>query len=183
MLPTIVRDVTAFDLDVALREPFGISTGAQHRARNVLVRVRLSGGAVGWGEAAPFEAFNGETQERARRAIESAAPALVGFDVRAWRSVGALVPSGSARCAIETAVLDALARNYGIPLWVMLGGATAMLESDMTITTGTADAARLSAKRVFDEGFRVLKVKVVEGHLPTTPYGSARSSKPPQDAD
>lgn len=160
MHAAMVREVTAFDMDVALREPFGISTGQQTRARNVLVRVRLNGGATGWGEAAPFEAFNGETQAQARRAIERAAQDLIGFDARAWRSVGARVPYSSARCAIETAVMDALARMYGIPLWVMLGGATSTLETDITITTGSAEAARSAAGRLSAEGFRMLKVKV-----------------------
>src|SRR5262245_21615388 len=121
--PTVVRDIAAFDLDVALREPFGIATGAQTAARNLLVRVRLHGGAVGWGEAAPFPAVNGETREAARAAVERVASTVVGRNARAWRTLGsalhAVAPhAASARCAVETATLDALTRHHGVPLWV-----------------------------------------------------------------
>jgi L-alanine-DL-glutamate epimerase-like enolase superfamily enzyme len=165
MQPTAVLDVSVRDLDVALREPFGIATGAQTAVQNLLVRVRLHSGAVGYGEAAPFEAVNGETRESARGAIESIANELVGRDVRRWRTIGPwlaerIPESASARCAIETAVLDALGRASGLPLWTLFGGAASSLESDMTITTGNADAARRAAESIVRDGFRTIKLKV-----------------------
>ena len=57
--------VEAVPLDIGLHVPFGISGGAQAVARNVLVTVVLSDGTRGIGEAAPFTAYNGETQEQA----------------------------------------------------------------------------------------------------------------------
>ena len=57
------------DLTIALNEPFGIATGAQARADNVLVTLTLDDGTQGIGEAAPFPAVgNGETRELARAA-------------------------------------------------------------------------------------------------------------------
>ena len=94
-------DVTPLDIDLVT--PFGIATGAQVRANNLLVRVMLDDGTTGFGEAAPFPAVNGETQAMADAALRAAIPALVGTDARRWRDLAAIdVPS--ARFALETAV-------------------------------------------------------------------------------
>src|SRR3954465_421455 len=115
--PTTIRALSVETLNIALRVPFGIAGGAQDVARNLLVSVELADGTRGYGEAAPLPAFNGETQELARRAIEHAIPHLVGQDVRRWRllanEIGRLAWAdgkriGAAQCAIETALLDAL---------------------------------------------------------------------------
>ncbi|MFM7735842.1 MAG: hypothetical protein ACKPBU_07670 [Alphaproteobacteria bacterium] len=44
---TTIVGIDAAPLDVPMREPFAIAGGAAVSAANVLVRVRLSGGAVG----------------------------------------------------------------------------------------------------------------------------------------
>ena len=108
--------------------------------------VELADGTCGYGEAAPFSAFNGETQDLARAAIETARGAVEGADAREWRLIAGKLhstigPVGSAQCAIETAILDALTRHGRMPLWAFFGGASTSLETDMTITTGTAAQA------------------------------------------
>jgi L-alanine-DL-glutamate epimerase-like enolase superfamily enzyme len=67
---------------------------------------------------------------------------------------------GSARCALETALLDALARHEGTSLWRHFGGAGTELETDMTVTTGSAAQAAESARAIRQRGIRVIKVKV-----------------------
>jgi L-alanine-DL-glutamate epimerase-like enolase superfamily enzyme len=152
-------------LDIALNEPFGIATGAQLVAHNVLVTVRLEDGSEGLGEAAPFPAVNGETQAQALAALGAAGPALVGQDARRFRHLCSaarevLAGSPSALCAVEAALLDALTRRAGLSLWSWFGGAEPQLTSDMTIPTGSpADAERAAASAVA-RGFDTLKVKV-----------------------
>lgn len=163
--PTTIEEITARNMDIALREPFGIATGAQALAANLLVHVRLRSGAEGWGEAAPFAAVNGETREAAREAIAQVVPGLRGTDARTWRTLGARlraqIPHAmSACCAIETAVLDALTRHYEMPLWVLFGGAGSVLQTDCTITTGSAEAAQTAAARIARAGFETIKLKV-----------------------
>ncbi len=53
-MSTMIRAVTARALDVALTEPFAIATGAQALAQNVLVRLELADGTVGWGRPRRF---------------------------------------------------------------------------------------------------------------------------------
>jgi len=78
-------------LDIPLHEPFGIAGGVQEHAANLLVTVELLDGTLGFGEAAPFPAFNGETQDSARDAIEAARVAVEGVDARAWRAIASAV--------------------------------------------------------------------------------------------
>src|SRR6185295_14966825 len=111
---TIVA-VRARALDVPMKKPFGIAGGAQTVAANVLVEVELASGTRGIGEAAPFPAFNGETQRAALDAI--AAADLVGQD-----GAGSMldrVGVASAACAIETAIADARARERRVSLRVL----------------------------------------------------------------
>lgn len=153
-------------LELELAEPFGIAGGSQELATLVVVRVALSDGTIGWGEAAPLPAYNGERVEHALAAIEAARPRLLGADARAWRqrAVDLRDPtrgSASARCALETAIVDALARQGGLSLYQWFGGhAPARLTTDVTIPILPAESARQAAERWWARGFRHLKVKV-----------------------
>src|SRR5215208_6667920 len=104
--PTTIRSLSVDTLDIPLNAPFGIAGGAQDIARNLLVSLELADGTRGYGEAAPFPAFNGETQAVARAALETARLTVEGADAREWRLIaaklrGAIGPVGSAQCAIE----------------------------------------------------------------------------------
>ena len=160
-----IRDVSAAALEIELTEPFGIATGAQLRANNALVTVVLEDGSVGLGEAAPFPAVNGETQAQALSAIAAARDLLVGQDAGRWRHLARRISeptqrTPSARCAIETALLDAVARSRGISLWHWFGGAEPELATDLTIVTGDLSHARRSTESALARGFETLKIKV-----------------------
>lgn len=164
--PTLVRDLTFRPLDIPLFVPFGIAGGAQPAAHNVLARVELADGTVGHGEAAPLPPYNGETQADALRALAAMRPAVVGREAADWTALAALARAaggaacGSAQCAFEMALLDALTRRAGQPLWRFFGGAETTLETDMTVTTGTAEQAAADARAIRARGIRVIKVKV-----------------------
>src|SRR3954468_4091439 len=86
--PTTIRALSVATLDIPLHTPFGIAGGAQDLARNLLATVELADGTRGYGEAAPFPAFNGETQDLARAAIETARGTVEGADAGERRGVG-----------------------------------------------------------------------------------------------
>ena len=168
--PTLIRRLLVEPLDIALKKPFGIAGGAQTRAENALVTVELADGTRGHGEAAPFPAFNGETQAGAIAAVNAARAVVEGADARSYRAIAAAIRpivagAGSARCAVETAVLDALTRHAGLPLWAFFGGAERSLSTDITITVGSEAEARDEATAFTKQGFSRLKIKIGAGTI------------------
>jgi L-Ala-D/L-Glu epimerase len=164
--PTTIRALEVSVLDIPLHQPFGISGGAQPMANNVLVSLELADGTRGYGEAAPLPPYNGETQADAFGALQGARAWLIGRDARSWRELGAEVrqrvpmQSGSALCALETALLDAVTRHERKPLWEFFGGAGTELETDMTVTTGTVEEAADAARDIRGRRIRMIKAKV-----------------------
>jgi len=162
---TIILSVYAEPLDLPLREPFAIAGGSVHVARNVLVRIELAGGVSGLGEAAPFPQVNGETQESVLGAVERMRSLLTGLDAARWRHVSQrMQESGTvaqaALCGLEMALLDALARHHGIPLWQFFGGRLTELYTDMTVTAGDRDHAAHSALQIHERGISTIKIKI-----------------------
>ena len=161
---TIV-EVEAAALDILLIEPFTIAAGSQAVARNVVVTLRLADGTRGYGEAAPFPAVTGETQASTLHALGELAGEVRGADARGWRALAERMretqkPAAAARCALETAILDALMRKAGLPLWSFFGGCGTELETDMTITAGSAEHAARSADAIRARGIRTIKLKI-----------------------
>ena len=161
-----VAELSWTRVDVELEVPFDISGGSHELARLVVVELTLSDGHSGLGEAAPLTAYNGETVEDVEASLTAMRTALVGQEFRDWQDLARFVAgagegSGSARCAFETALVDALARRAGVPLSRWFGAAVAPnLETDVTIPIGSIDVAREAAAKWWLRGFRLLKVKV-----------------------
>jgi L-alanine-DL-glutamate epimerase-like enolase superfamily enzyme len=160
-----VASVAIEPWDVELLEPFGIATGAQLLARNALVEVVLESGARGLGEAAPFPAVSGETQADALSALRAAEPHLPGYDRVDCLGLpsdvqAALLGAPSALAALEMALLDASCRELGSSLFDHFGGQQPRLLTDITIPTGSPDAAASATRRALTQGFTTLKVKV-----------------------
>lgn len=160
-----IRELSFEPFNVPLHEPFGIATGAQHRAENVLVRLVLEDGTVGLGEAAPVPHISGESQTDVLRILTQAEQVLRGVDLADYRRAcahlaDALGSVPSALAGVEIALFDAVCRHHGISLRSFFGGAESALSIDVTITTGTTEHASASAARFSAEGFSLLKVKI-----------------------
>lgn len=162
---TRLAEIAARPLDCAMNEPFAIAGGAADKVANALVRARLSDGTAGFGEGAPFAAFNKDNREKTLRAVRRAARDLVGRDATRLRPLlerveELLAGRGAACAAVQMAVADAWTRRMRIPLRHLFGGAGTRLVSDVTITIVSAEAARAAAKRLKAWGIRTLKIKV-----------------------
>lgn len=163
-MPTITS-VDVEPLSIELFQPFGIATGTQTRADNVLVRVTLDDGSTGLGEAAPFPAVNGESQTLALGTLERLIPDFVGRQVSRWRPLFSEIEEraegcASAACALQSALFDAWLKSHRCSMWSFFGGAEATLISDITVPTGGVAEAVQSTLEALAMGFDVLKVKV-----------------------
>lgn len=163
--PTTITDVQVEALDIPLYEPFTIATGRTDSSRGALVRVTLADGSSGIGEASPLPPSGGESQETAIAAIQGMFPLLLGHDAAAWRPLahhlaGTFEHQAAARAGVEIAMLDALTRAWGMPLFRLFGGATTEVETDITIPIGDAGHMGELATDYAGRGAATLKLKV-----------------------
>jgi L-Ala-D/L-Glu epimerase len=163
--PTTITSVTVEPLNLPLYEPFSIATGVFPAADNVIVRVTLASGTVGLGEASPSLPSGGETQATVLAAAQAIAATLPERDVANWRGLADGLRANfkaqeCARAATEMALLDALTRHYGVPLYQWFGGAQTSVETDLTIPIVAPERARTLASDIAARGIRIIKVKV-----------------------
>lgn len=173
-----VAEVKARPLSVPLAKPFVIASCRLDVTRSVEVEVVLEGGGarvVGLGEGACLPPVTREDQPDVLRAVAGAAARLVGRPVAASADalddqLTDLLPGAPvARAAVETAMLDAIARHLGRPLWALLrdgGGPRAVseapdvLETDITVSIDEPRRMAEAARQWRARGFRLLKIKV-----------------------
>lgn len=162
---TIIDHVSVEPLNIPLHEPFTIATGSVSAARNVLITLTLRDGSVGYGECAPFPPSTGESQETALAAAEGCVKLLKNRDAAHWRQISQLVHSlyyaQTTVCAgIEMALLDALTRSYGIPLYTFFGGSGHTVETDLSIPMVTPEHGYELAQAAQKKGIHTIKVKI-----------------------
>ncbi len=133
-----IAAVDVFRVKLPFRFSFGHSLAARSSSENVQVRVRLSDGSEGWGEGVPRDYVTGEDSESAaERIVGQYAPRFAGLDVSDPSAVLATLgaafadldldkrPSGASWCALELAILDAVARAHRVSAADWLGPAKA----------------------------------------------------------
>ncbi|CAN1189060.1 L-Ala-D/L-amino acid epimerase [Linum perenne] len=154
-------------LNVPLIAPFTIATSRLDRVENVAIRIELSNGCVGWGEAPVLPFVTAEDQPTALVKAGQACEVLKNSQpmtlASAVHKIGGLLPGhdfASVRSGVEMALIDAVATSIDLPLWRLFGGVSDTLTTDITIPITTpADAAELASK-YREQGFQTLKLKV-----------------------
>lgn len=165
MTGTTIRTIAVEPLNIPLLEPFTIATGSVSSAQNVLITMTLEDGSVGYGECSPFPPSTGESQETALAAAQNCAELLTGRDAANWRELARIIHSvfyaQTTVCAgIEMALLDALTRSYGMPLYVFFGGASSSIETDLSIPMVSPEHGYELAQAAAKQGIRTIKIKV-----------------------
>ncbi len=132
---------TLLRLSIPFRQPFVTSNGVVSERELLLLRLEASDGTVGWGEAAPFEPYDGVPLERAIAALSGGG--------------GRRPPQ--ARAAEEIARLDLEARQEGRPLADPVRDA---LPVNMTLAAGPPEEVAARAREGLRAGYACFKVKV-----------------------
>jgi L-Ala-D/L-Glu epimerase len=163
------RDIVQIDywpIDIPLTDPFVVATGSRHIAENVCVRLTLSNGTQGYGEAAPFPEVSGESRASCLAAIGLVGRTMLGHQTDQFNNIAMRLheeapAQPAARCALETAMIDAHCRALGLPLWALWGGADLReRETDITIPIGTLHQTLRLAQAWYAKGFRLFKMKI-----------------------
>lgn len=127
--PTILGIETII-LDLPTIRPHVLAMATMHSQTICLVRITCSDGIIGIGEATTIGglAYGPESPETIKVAIDSYfAPLLEGQDATRPAMAMALlarhvVGNNFAKCAIETALLDAQGKRLGLPVSELVGG-------------------------------------------------------------
>jgi L-alanine-DL-glutamate epimerase-like enolase superfamily enzyme len=160
-----IRDIQVYYFDIPLQQPFRISIGTVSAANGVLVRVESDSGLVGWGEASPFPPITGETQETNVTVARSLRQLLLGQDPLAvgsfLRQAGSFLRTNpSILAAFDMALYDIQGKASGLPLFRLLGGDKATLETDITADLDSPEKMAARAKGFLSAGYRTIKIKV-----------------------
>ena len=161
-----IRRIEPIAVSLPMTKPMKMAGVLIKAADNVLVRVELEGGHVGWGEAASAHSMTGETVESMMAAIRHMAPTLVGMDGAAIEAVSTRMDqlmyyNQSAKSALEMALHDALGKALNKPVYELLGGRQrSRVPVLWLLGTGSieGDIAEALAKKA--AGFVAYKVKV-----------------------
>jgi o-succinylbenzoate synthase len=131
---------TLLRLAIPFKQPFVTAGGVVSERELVLLRLEAPDGAVGCGEAAPFEPYDGVPIERAIAALTGGA--------------GRRPPQ--ARAAEEIARLDLQARQDGRPLAEPAKDALAV---NLTLGAGPPDEVAKRAREGLHDGYACFKLK------------------------
>lgn len=147
-------------------KPFHITGSIASYATNIEVKITLENGIQGYGEASPSFRVNGEKPEMIMALEDFVKEMLLEMDVKEYRMIfqatDKLFATPSLKAAVQFAVLDALSEEVGLEVYQLLGGATKQIETDKTVGIDTLENRVKDAKKIFDAGFRTIKIKVGE---------------------
>jgi len=118
---------------------------------------------LGIGEATPLPGFGDDDLARAGASLVAIPPPerlpTARAELEAWlRALGEL--SASARFAVETSLLDAMARERGVPLGLLLGGSRRSRPRAVLLGGLADDDLFARARAAVDRGAQTLKLKV-----------------------
>lgn len=126
----IIERVETLLLDLPTIRPHQLSMTIMQSQTLMLVRIYCSDGSVGIGEGTTIGglAYGAESPEGMKLAIDTYfTPLLIGADANSVPAImarihGAIRVNHFAKCAVETALYDALGHRLGLPVSQLLGG-------------------------------------------------------------
>lgn len=165
-----ITRITTWAVQVPIRRELMItsSLGSHEVTRVVLLRLDTDEGVHGIGEATVTPKWSGETARGCKALLDDyLAPAVMGRDVEDVRGALAAMDRAChanpfAKSAIEMAMLDALGKARGKPLYALLGGACRDLAIPIRFSLAalSPDETAANARRRVEWGHRTVKVKV-----------------------
>lgn len=183
-----IREIVAFVLRVPLKTRITHASHTRTDTDNIIVRVTLADGTIGWGEGVPREYVTGESAASAIAVLQQSDLQGQLHGCRDFPQALAMIErlhtapqpgdnrninGHAARCAVELALLDAYGRLYGEPLCNIPKYLTPSLYEfrDRVQYSGVITSARKGLKLRFAAwrwkifGNKQVKVKVgIEGY-------------------
>lgn len=160
-----IKKVRISLLKAPLNQPFRTALGAHHYLENVLFAIELKDGVKGFGEAAIATHITQETVPQTVRNLRRVGNGLIGRGLLDYLKISfelreRLSKNKAALAAVEMALLDALTKEWNIPLWQFFGNKPQILRSDVTVVLSGLKEAEASVRKYYKKGFRAFKVKI-----------------------
>ncbi|HEY6998972.1 MAG TPA: hypothetical protein VH851_13640, partial [Candidatus Binatia bacterium] len=160
-----VTNIETTTLEMPYTKPLVTATNNFTVARGILVKVITEGGIEGYGYSDLFPR-TGETPQTAQHVIDAVLKAkVVGKELEDLPRIRSeidhvLTGNPRAKAALDSAMYDALAHAYHMPLFVMLGGKfRSEIRVIKMVSVGQPEAMAEEAKQLAREGLS-LKLKV-----------------------
>ena len=161
-----VSSVSCYPVRAPLHTPFVTALRRTTTVESLLVEIRDTDGAVGYGEAPQVWRVTGESTDGARACVEGPLSAAVlhgdpeDLQPMLRRVQASVVGNPGARAAVDVALHDLVARRRGVSLQRLLGGTSQRVGTDVTLAAGDVAGSVASAQERVKEGFTMLKLKV-----------------------
>src|SRR3989338_5823873 len=161
----IVKKARVSFLRANLVQPFRTALGSHETLENIFFVIELSDGTKGFGEAAIAQHITGETISQTFNNIKSMGESLIGQNAGDYLKISKILHkklshNKSSIAAIETALMDALTKQWKIPLWKFFGKKALPLTTDITIVIANLNETQATVKKYYRQGFRKFKVKI-----------------------
>ena len=158
-------DIQAQTISIPLKQPFKTALRTVECLENISVRITTDTGHTGFGGAAPTAVITGETVSSILGALKHINDSLSGMNIEDAEIIfqklnACMIGNHSAKAAVDMAVYDLLGKQYGLPLFRLLGGTAIPLETDMTISMDAVEKMASDSLEKVKKGFGILKIKV-----------------------
>ncbi len=166
----VIDRVETLLVDLPTIRPHKLSVATMNGQTLMLVKIHCSDGIVGIGEATTIGglSYGGESPEGMKLAIDTYfQPAMIGQDATRIQLLMARIgkrikENRFAKCAVETALLDAQGKRLGLPVSELLGGRVrGRLAVAWTLASGDTATDIAEAEKMLDlRRHRIFKLKI-----------------------
>lgn len=163
-----ISQIEIYKSRIKLKEPFIISLGLLEYAENIVVIIRTDKGIAGFGECSPFMTIHGESMDTCFIVGHYLATALKGMDPinieKCSLALDAVIfGNASIKSAFDIALYDIASQYANLPLFRFLSGDNRkILITDYTVSIGDPAKMARDARKIKDNGFQIIKVKLGE---------------------
>ncbi len=163
----ILTAVHALPYHIPLTTPFTTSAGTIHERKGWIIQCQDDGGHVGQGECAPLPGWSTDTWEVYDATLRELPDQVKGLSLAqdpvalATALDGIVADQPALRFALESALFDLAAQSGGVALARWLNPqAPLSVPVNAVLPLGGVEETVNEARRLVDEGFRTLKLKV-----------------------
>lgn len=152
--------------NLELTRPYSIAYKTVDSVENIIVKLQLEDGSIGWGAANPSKYVVGVDNDITFKSLsQEHVNFLIGKDIRCFVDLLETVyvnfaGDAGAKVALDVALHDAFTQYLGVPVAAYYGQKIRRLPTSVTIGIKGIDETLEEAKEFLDAGFKILKVKL-----------------------